>query len=242
MQLDPNLSEPHVTLANIDGLYNRDWTSAEQEFRLAIELNPNSGYAHFMYADYLVSLKRNPEWQREIQRALALDPMSSFTRTFYGWHLIYLGRYDQAIQELQKVLASQPGFPSAYMGLWGAYYKKGMKAEALRAATMFFEAIHDQEVAAALGIGYLQGGYSEGMEHAANVLELRAQRTHVPCIRIARLFAHAGDKSKALLWLEKAEQAHETPMAHLGVAWDWDSLRSEPGFQTLIRRMKFPAT
>jgi len=72
-----------------------------------------------MYAGYLISLKRNQEWQTEIQNALALDPMSSFTRTFYGWQLVYLGRCDEAIEVLQKVLASQPDFASAHLGLWG---------------------------------------------------------------------------------------------------------------------------
>lgn len=240
LQLDPNLSEPHVTLANIDSLYQRDWAAAEREFRLAIQLNPNSAYAHFMYADFLISLKRNQEWQQEIQRALTLDPMSPFTRTFYGWHLIYLGRDDEAIELLQTVLASQPGFASAHMGLWGAYYKKHMEAEALQEAVKFFNAINDEESAAALNAGYHQAGYREGMKRAADILTLRAQRSHVPGIRIARLYAHAGDTDRALLWLEKADEARETPLSHLGVAWDWDLLRSDPRFQELLRRLNFP--
>ncbi len=241
LQLDPNLSEPHVALANIDSLYKRDWAAAEREFRLAIQLNPNSAYAHFMYADFLISLKRNQEWQQEIQRALTLDPMSPFTRTFYGWHLIYLGRDDEAIQLLQTVLASQPGFASAHMGLWGAYYKKHMEAQAMQEAVKFFDAIHDQEAVAALNAGYNQAGYREGMKRAADILALRAQRSHVPGIRIARLYAHAGDTNQALLWLEKADEARETPLSHLGVAWDWDSLRSDSRFQAILTRMSFPA-
>lgn len=242
VELDQNLSEPHVTLANIDALYKRDWISGENEFRRAIESNPNSQDAHFMYADFLVSLKRNQEWQNEIQRALALDPISAFTRTFYGWHLIYLGRYDEAIQELQQVLATQPGFSSAYMGLWGAYHKKHMDAAALQAAVLFYLAINDPEVANALSSGYQQAGYREGMKRGANVLALRAQRKYVPCIRVARLYAHAGETDKALEWLAKADEAHETPMGHLGVAWDWDSLRSDPRFKVILGHMNYPVS
>lgn len=240
LQLDPNLAEAHVTLANIDALYERDWVSAEKEYRIAIDLNPNSHDAHFFYADYLINLKRNQEWQSEIQKALALDPVSSFTRTFYGWELIYLGRYDEAIAELQKALASEPEFASAHMGLWGAYYKKHMDAQAMQEAVRFFQTIHDQETAVALNAGYKQAGYKEGMKRGADILALRAQKTYAPGIRIARLYAHAGDTNRALLWLEKAEAARETPLLHLGVAWDWDSLRSDPRFQELVRRMNFP--
>jgi TolB-like protein/DNA-binding winged helix-turn-helix (wHTH) protein/Tfp pilus assembly protein PilF len=237
LQLDPNLSEAYVTLANIDALYKRDWASAERKFRRAIELNPSNANAHIMYSDYLVSLKREKEWQKEIQRALELDPMNSFMRTFYAWHLVYLGRCDEAIEMLTKTLTFQPGFASAHLGLWGAYFKKHMEAEAMQEAVRFFESIHDQEVAAALNAGYQKGGYKEGMHRGADILALRARRTHVPAIRVARLYAHAGDKEQTLLWLNTAERVHETPLMHLGVGWDWDFLRSDRRFQEILRRM-----
>lgn len=240
LQLDPNLAVAHVTLANTDFVYKRDWIAAEKEFRLAIELDPNSADAHFMYADYLISLGRNREWQLEIQQALALDPMSSFTRTFYGWQLNYLGRYDEAIEALQKALTSQPDFSSAHMGLWGAYYKKHMDDQAMQEAMRFFDVIHDQEAVAALSAGFHRAGYKEGMKRAADLLALRAQSTHVPGIRIARLYTHAGDKNRAILWLDKADEAREFPLCRLDVTWDWDSLRSDPRFQALLTRMNFP--
>jgi|ERR1017187_4499807 TolB-like protein/DNA-binding winged helix-turn-helix (wHTH) protein/Tfp pilus assembly protein PilF len=240
LQLDPNLPEAHVALANMDFTYKRDWISAEKEFRRGIELNPSSQDAHFFYADYLIYLKRNQEWQSEIQKALALDPMSSFTRTFYGWQLVYLGRCDEAIDVLQKVAASDPAFASAHMGLWGAYYKKHLDAQAMQEAVRFFEAIHDQETTAALNAGYQQAGYKEGMKRGADLLALRAQRQYVPAIRIARLYAHAGETNRAILWLQKADEARETPLCRLGVGWDWDSLRSDSRFQEIMRHMNFP--
>ena len=238
LQLDGTLSEAYVSLGNIETGYERDWPAAGRHFQRAIELNPSSADAHFMYADYLISLHRNQEWQKEIQQAMNLDPMSSFLRCFYGWHLVYLGRYDEAIDLMQKVVATQPS--SAHLGLWGAYYGKHMEKEALEEAVQFFEALHDQETVAALSTGYQQGGYREGMKGAANVLASRAQHSHVAGVRIARLYAHAGDADRALFWLEKAYAAREIPLSHLAVAWDWDQLRSDPRFQDLLRRMNFP--
>jgi hypothetical protein len=54
------------------------------------------------------------------------------------------------------------------------------------------------------------------------------------------MFAHAGDKNSAIQWLEKAYQARESPLIRLGVFWDWDDLRSDPRFQSLLRRMNLP--
>jgi len=240
LELDESLSEAHVTSANIAGLYERDWSTAEREFRRAIELNPNSADAHFMYSDYLISMKRAQEWTLEIQRTLELDPFNSFFQTFYGWQLIYVGKNDEAIAQLRKVLDTEPNLSSAHLGLWGAYYKKGMQAEALAEARQFFAALHDTEVEQALVRGEAEGGYSRAMQRGADVLADRSKRTYVPTIRIARLYAHAGNKEEALAWLEKALDRHETPVGHFSVAWDWDQLRSDPHFHDLLRRAGLP--
>ncbi len=240
LQLDDTLAEAHVSLANIEDSYERDWAAAGRNLRRAIELNPSSADAHFFYADYLISIKHNQEWQSEILQAMTLDPLSPFLRCFYGWHLVYLGRYDEAIAVMQEVAAAQPNFSSAHMGLWGAYYRKHMERDAWEEAIKFFEALHDQHAVAALTEGYQKGGYREGMRRAADVLAARSQHSHVAGVRIARLYAHAGNADRALFWLQKAYEARETPLVHLGVGWDWDQLRPDPRFQALLRRMNFP--
>ena len=240
LELDDSLAEAHITLANIESLYDHNWSAAEREFRRGIELNPNSADGHFMYADFLISMKRVDEWSTEIHRTLDLDPFNPFFQCFYGWQLIYVQRYDQAIAQLSKVLATEPDFSSAHMGLWGAYYKKGMHDEALAEAIKFFVVLHDGEVADALTHGYTEGGYARAMHRGAEVLAERSKRTHVPAVRIARLYAHAGDKDEVLRWLNKAYDERETPLIHLAVAWDWDFVRTDPLFQDLLRSMRFP--
>jgi len=227
-------------LANIETGFEWNWPAAEKDFLRAIQLNPSNVDAHFMYADFLISLKRNEEWQKEMQRTLELDPMSSFHRSFYGWHLIYLGRNDEAIALLQKILATQPELSYAHLGLWGAYFKKGMDQEALEEAEKFFGVLRDQEVVASLKRGSGEANYRLAMKRAADVLAARSAHTHVPGVRIARLYAHAGENVESLNWLEKAFAAKESPVVHLNVAWDWENLRNEPRFQALLRGINFP--
>jgi len=126
------------------------------------------------------------------------------------------------------------------MGLWGALYKMGRHKEALAEAKKFFAVLGDHEVEDALSRGYAAGGYTQAMHLAAEVLATRSTRTHVPGVRIARLYAHAGEKDQVMKWLEKAYEQGEIPLSHLNVAWDWDSLRDDPRFQDLLRRMNFP--
>jgi TolB-like protein len=241
LELDDTLAEAHMTMANLKVL-DWEWPAADREFRRALELNPNLAEAHFMYADYLVTMRRDAEWNVEVHRALEIDPLNFLWPCFHGWHLVYVGRYDEAIAELDQALREEPNSSSVHMGLWGAYFKKGMDREAFAEAKRFFAILHDSEVVAALDAGWATGGYRGAMRLAGEKLAARSERTHVSSVRIARVFAHAGENSRALDFLERAYQRHETPVYHIGVGREWDALRPDPRYQALIRAMKLPET
>jgi serine/threonine protein kinase/tetratricopeptide (TPR) repeat protein len=240
VELNDKLSEVHELLAAVKYICEWDWPGAEKEFRIAIRLNPNSAETRLFYSHFLLVTGREREWKPEIERALELDPLNFFIQCFFGWHLVYLRRHDEAIEHLQKVLRMEPNFPAAHQGLWGAFYQKGMHEEALDEAKNFFTLLGDHEIAEALEPGRATGGYFEAMRHAARILAARAEHTYIPALRIARLYAHAGCKDYALQWLERACEQHETPLVHLGVGWDWDSLGDEPRFLDVLRRINYP--
>jgi tetratricopeptide (TPR) repeat protein len=203
-------------------------------------VNPNLADAHFFYSDLLLTLKRPDEWNREMQRALELDPLNDFNWSFYGWHLNYLGRYDEAIPIFQRLLPTGPNKATNYLGLWGAYHRKGMYDRAVASAKGYFASAGDGEFVDALGVGADATAYRAGMKRAGEAMAARSSQRHVPAIRIARMFAHAGETELALHWLERAYENHESPMSRLGVVWDWLDLRSSPRFQDLLRRLNLP--
>jgi tetratricopeptide (TPR) repeat protein len=236
IELDDSLSEAHISLGNAQAVA-WEWDEAAKGYQRAIELMPNSAEAHFFLADLLLSRRRVDEWRIHIGRALELDPLNFFFQCFHGWHLLYLCRYDEAIVELHKALRTEPNLPAAHLRLWGAFYGKGMYEEAVAEAETFFEVLGDKELAQVLACGYADGGYSKAMRLAAEKLRERSHLTYVQPTQIARLYAHAGDKDHALEWLEKAYEERLPAMVHLGVDPDWSSLRSEPRFQDLMRRL-----
>lgn len=195
----------------------------------------------FYYADFLISMNRREESIMEMERALELDPLNPFLHCFRGWHLVYLHRFDEAIAQLQNVLNVDPNFSSVHLGLWGAFYRKRMYGDALKAARGFFRALDDGEAEAALTRGETEEGYTGAMRHAAETLVQRRNHSYVPAFRIARLFAHAADAEQTLTWLERAYDDRETPLIHLGVGWDWDGVRGDRRFQNLLRRMNLPS-
>jgi eukaryotic-like serine/threonine-protein kinase len=236
IELDDSLAEAHISLGLIRGM-GWEWDESAKEFQRAIELSPNSAEAHFFLSDLLLSRGHLEEWKTHIDKTLELDRLNSFFRCYFGWHLLYLRRCDEAIVELRRALRTEPNFPAAYLRLWGAFHEKGMVREALDAAQTFFEQLGDKETAQALHRGFTAAGYSGAMRLAAETLTERSQTNYVQPTQIARLYAHAGDTRNALEWLEKAYADRVPAMMHLRVDLDWSSLRREPGFQDLVRRV-----
>lgn len=241
LELDSTLAEPHIHLANIKCATDWDWAGAEMEYKRALAIDPNSADAHFYYGDLLHALRRG-EWKKEMQRCLELDPLNDFRRTYYGWNLNYAERYDETIPIFLRLLVTGPNKSANYLGLWGAYYKKGMYGKALWAARNYFLESGGREFAEPLGTDTAVGevAYRAAMRRTGQIMAERSTQKHVPAIRIARMFAHAGDNDKAIYWLERAYQARESPLMRLAVFWDWDNLRLDPRFQDLLRRMNLP--
>lgn len=234
------LADLHVELANHKETIEWDWAGAEREYKRAIEVNPNLADAHFFYASELIEQNRPDEWKREIDRALELDPLNDFYRSFYGWQLDFVGRYDEAIVLFQKLLPTAPNVSTVHLGLWGAYHRKGMYEQALASAKNYFVSAGDGEYAGTLRPGRDAASYRLAMKDTAEAMVKRLPQRRVPALRIARMFAHAGDADSALQWLEKAYENRESPLSRLGVFWDWLDLHGDPRFQDLMRRLNLP--
>lgn len=112
--------------------------------------------------------------------------------------------------------------------------------QALAAAKEYFTAAGDGEFVEALGAGGSAEAYRAGMKRAGEAMMARSAQRHVPALRIARMFAHAGDADSTMRWLEQAYTNHESPLSRLGVVWDWVDLHGDPRFQDLMRRLNLP--
>src|SRR5262245_16751805 len=159
LEIDNEMAEAHASLGFVKH-FNWDWTAAEQEFKLAIELNPNYAYAHDCYASFLVSKGRTEEAIAETNRAQELDPFSLAISVKRGFILENARRYDEAIEQLRRVIARDQNDYQAHWFLGHTYAASGR----------FEEAIAVSEKAAALSrtpgaLGFL--GMCYGLAKAA---------------------------------------------------------------------------
>ena len=68
-------------------------------------------------------------------------------------------------------------------------------------------------------------------------LEAPSKPSLAPPEYIAGIYLSLGEKEQALAWLERAYEARGDYLVFVKVDPLWDSLRSEPRFQDLMRRI-----
>ena len=240
LELDDTIAEVHFNLAALYGWTDWDWEGAEREFRRAIEINPNYAEAHVGYSHVLGILKRPEEALEQGKRALELDPNNTFVQALFAGNLLDARRYDDVIAMCEEARKTDPRNPIFHALMRGALFMTRRYEEAYEEEKSWFSTMGDHEVETALVKGYAKSGFEGAEESAAQKLAARRKKTFVPTIQIAELYLFAGKKELALDWLEKGYEEREPNLPYIRVLPTFDSLRSEPRFQNLIRRMHFP--
>jgi TolB-like protein/tetratricopeptide (TPR) repeat protein len=238
LQLDQTLAEAHVSMAYVKTYYDWNWAGAEEEFKKALELDPNYAEAHHFYSRFLASLGRVEEARVELMRAQELDPLSLLVQANSGV-ISYFGRqYDQAIQELRQINRLDPRFFVPYWGLGLCYEQMGVYEEAV---TQLQKAIElsgrGANGIASLGHAYgLAGRRGEALKILLE-LEERAKRSYVSSYQIALVYLGLHRNDEAMKQLENAYQERSTLLTYLRMDPRFDPLRSDPRFEDLLRRI-----
>ena len=240
LALDETIAEAHATLASVAAFYEWDWRSADRELQRAVELNPHCAEWHLMYFNPLAEKLRPGVRLAEMRRCAQDDPLNLFYQAGIAIHLFLSRNYEASIAQFRGTLAADPQFFLAHNVLWEVLHDTGRYPEALAEARKNFALIGDEEVLRAIEAGAAAGGYPEAMRRAARTLAERARVSYVEPVAVAQLYTFAGEKERALDWLEKAYDERDSQLVYLGVVPDWDILRGDPRFQVLLRRMNYP--
>ncbi|MDQ6788509.1 MAG: FlgO family outer membrane protein [Acidobacteriota bacterium] len=241
LEIDPNLSETHTSLAWIKYRFDWDWRGAEEEFKQAIALNPNNAQAHHWYADFLVAMGRFDESLAEIKRARELDPFSLLINWNVGRILFYARRYDEAIAEFNRTLELDQNSLRTHSFLERIYAAKGMNEEAF-AEHLKNDSLtgFDAERITNLKEIYAATGWKAVWQKEIEWTLEDSKNRYVSPFGMALLYKSRGDKERAIEWLDKAFEERSGTLVTLKVDSSWDNLRDDPRFQDLLRRIGFP--
>jgi eukaryotic-like serine/threonine-protein kinase len=237
LEIDPSLGEAHALLSILADA-EWDWNEALKEGQLAISLSPGSARVHHLFAYTVAKQGRFDEALAEIRKARDLDPLNLIINADIAEILSYAGRYDEAIEQCRITLELDPNFSLAHARLGVAYWGKGMYKEALGPLQKAVELEGEGSVRMIhLAMGYGFAGEKEKAQEFLRKLRRRAKTEYVDPTWMAVLFAATGDKDKALDWIEKAYDERSPTATALLVDPRFNTLRSEPRYQAVLRRM-----
>jgi tetratricopeptide (TPR) repeat protein len=223
--------------------YDWNWNEAENQFRRALDLNPNSPITHVLYAHLLSNMGRHAEALAEVKRARELDPLSSFVGTLEGQFLLHAGRTDEALDRLQKTIDLDPNFYFPHLFAISAYTEKGMYREVIAAAHRAKELAPDQTMSDSYE-GYAlakSGKRDEARVVLGRLLNLsKSKERFIPPYHIALIYHGLDERDEALAWLEQGVDKRDPKMTFLKVEPKWDNLRSDPRFAALMRKVGLP--
>jgi tetratricopeptide (TPR) repeat protein len=238
LALDETLAEAHASLATVTYRYDWQWRDAEQHFKRALELNPDYATAHQWYSAMLAAEGRFGEAVAEAQRAHELEPFSLTINAVLGRRLYYSRQYEQAVTVHRQTVEMDRNFVRGHVELGGTLVQLKQFDEAVKEFQQAL-ALDKNSLSALAGLGYayaVSGQKAKALQ-VIEQLQTSAKQRYVSPYHLAVIYTGLGAREQALDNLEKAADERYNWLVFIKVEPTFDSIRSEPRFVSLIRRI-----
>lgn len=242
LALDSTIAEGHAALGFLQIWSDRDFVSGERSLRRTIMLYPTLPQARGWYGWYALYVRG---WRdaavANVRRALDLDPLNTARSHMIERVLYRARRYDEVLAQNQVTWSLDANVARSLRDspLADAYREQGRYEEAIAE----FQSLQERTGApppAGLAVTYARMGRVDEARTILREVETRAGAAAATAIDVARIHASLGDFDRAFEWLDRTYQAR--PYTLLSIRSDpaLDTLRSDPRFDELVRRLELP--
>ena len=241
LRLDPGLAEGHTWLGVVHFLFDWDWSGAEQEFRRALQLQPDQAYAETWYATFLSAMGRDEEAMQRIHHAHALEPLSLSIKLCIGRSHFFAGRYAEALGVIEEILRDEPGHLLSTIWALRTLSALGRFADALEAARELPPRIQTPYLRSC--IAYALAGMGAAEEARKLCAELRQEAGtggRFSLFFVAGVQVRLGEIEAALDTLTECQRIRDGQLAFLRARSAFDGLRGHPRYERLLAEMDFP--
>jgi serine/threonine protein kinase/Tfp pilus assembly protein PilF len=239
LALDPRVADAHKVTALI--AMNHDWdrAGAQRALTRALELGPGSASTHLWNAWRLALLERqHRQALAELEEAERLDPLDLQAKTLIGYVHYFHHDLERAIHQFEKVLALEPAFAFAHYALGDATAQLGHYE---RAIAEFEQAIElggrSVNHIAVLGYVHALSGNRDQANALLSELTARGAQTYVSAMWIALIHLGLSDLERLFQWLDRAFEERDGSLILVTSALEFDPVRRDPRFTSLLGRM-----
>lgn len=240
LSIDENLAQARMTLAVIKYQYDWDFVGAEKDFKQVMALNPNYAEGHHQYAWYLALTGKEAEAIAEMKTGQQLDPVNPIIDVDSCLPYMFARQFDKGIAQSKETLEMFPNFRVAHMTLGNALFLKGDYSAGIQELKKAEEMEPIPQMIGNLGYAYAKAGFKNEAYNLLTKLNDLSKHRYVSPYWVAMIYVGLGDKDDAFAWLEKAYEQRSFFLLFAKMDPMVDSLRSDPRFTDLIRRIGFP--
>jgi len=237
LALDDSLAAAHTSMALALVWYDWNFAKGEQEFKRAIQLNPNDADAHRFYGDFLIAMGRFDAAIAEKRHAEQLDPLSINASWDVGRALYYAGRFDEAIEQARRTQELDRNFPYVYFLQAQIAFRRNQVPEALAQIKRALD-LGGRNTLLIATWGYMnaRAGNRDEALRALDELRTRSPKYLLPLF-LARIHTALGENDKAFDYLERVYADRSESIVWLKVDPSFEPLRKDPRFVALIKRV-----
>jgi tetratricopeptide (TPR) repeat protein len=244
LELDPDLAEAHNALACATLLYEWDYALAEQEFRRALELNPNYPQARAWYGLFFLQwvAGREREGRDQIFRVLEQDPLSGYANVILAFSDFTSGLLSEAVDHARRGVELDP---QSYLAHWSLTLSLHFNARHEEAAAAAEQALamsgrHPWTLTTLVSI-YAAWGKPDNARAVYREVKARSAREYVQPSMLAPAAAAVGDMDLAIALAERAVQEKDPMFVMLARTYPaYARLRTDTRFLEIVGRLGLP--
>jgi predicted Zn-dependent protease len=185
----------------------------------------------------LRDLGRLDEAKVEIKRAQELDPVSLIIGQVAAQNYLIEDDTSRALQEAKRLAELDPNYPRGLEVLGWIYLKQGRNSEAVATLQKAVAAGGDRRILGSLGYMLAISGRKTEALTLLKEIQAKYERHEALAKDVAGIYAGLGDKDQVFVWLEKDFEARAGPLSRVKWEFPFESVRSDPRFADLLRRM-----
>jgi adenylate cyclase len=234
INVDDGEAEAHVYLAEAKRILDWDLRGAESEYLRALELDSNSTTSNYFIAAFYAAVGEREKTLKYLSRTAKIDPASLWVSNFAGEIYRYFGLFDEAMAAGERSLQLDPTF----------LYSEPLLAALYREMGRFDDAIalykKSQDVSGRVPFGLaITYAKMNRRDEARDILRAvcASRGPYTPGDAVAHVHVVLGEHDEAIRELQRAYEEHSSSLHFVGIAPEFEPLRSDKRFVSIVERI-----
>lgn len=234
LEIDPNLPEGHVALAEVQQANDWDWEAAEASLNRALALRPGDTGIRRELAVLMAVRGKVDEAFAEYQRVVEQDPLDLNAQRSLANALSKRGRYDEALKIYDHMQAIDPARPILHWS-WGVLWlRQGDYQQALSEFSL-----EPYKFLGLTGEAIAHHHLQQQDQAVTSLQTLISTMGESASYQIAAVYAQWGDADNAMSWLERGYVIRDPGLQYLGQEFLFKPIEEDPRFKAFLDKMNF---